>query len=372
MVNEKIDFGQKLNEEFSKIKSEIKKPNILVAGATGVGKSSLINLVFGDKVAVVGTGRPVTQKIDVYENDDVDVRIFDSKGYEVGSKGDEEFYNTVINLAQASNDPHNAIHLIWYCISYSGGRVQDYDFEALNAFSKSNIPVAVVFTKADTPTDEEAKAMRDVIPSSLQNAIFETSIINDKYNQTKALISWSISKLPEALKYAFIKSQNGSLEEKWDQAHSMIKQHCAAAFAVGFTPIPMSDAPILVANEVALLGRILYLYNLGEAKDVLKEAGVASLIGSLLSAGGKAAVGALLKLIPGIGTVVGGLINGSVGALITAAFGEATSKVSYEVSKARINGQDISEMMRQFGPRVMELAKEYFESEKKIDDYKLE
>ena len=93
--NAEPDFGKKLNEEFSKIKQEIQKPNVLIAGATGVGKSSLINYIFGDKVAEVGTGKPVTQKIDVYESDSSDVRIFDSKGYELGMQGDEDFYNNV-------------------------------------------------------------------------------------------------------------------------------------------------------------------------------------------------------------------------------------------------------------------------------------
>ena len=137
-------------------------------------------------------GKPVTQKIDVYESDNSDIRIFDSKGYELGMQGDEDFYNNVVNLAQATNNPHNAIHLIWYCIACSGGRVQDYDLAAINAFSKSNIPVAVVFTKADTPSEEEMKAMRGCIPTNMQGNIFETSVIKEEYNQTKELIKFAI------------------------------------------------------------------------------------------------------------------------------------------------------------------------------------
>ena len=322
-------------------------------------------------MAVVGTGKPVTQRIDVYESEKTDVRIFDSKGYELGTQGDKDFYDNVVNLAQATNNPANAIHLIWYCIGSNGGRVQFYDLEAIDAFSKSHIPVAVVFTKADLPTENEMESLRACIPSTLQNAIFETSVVMEQYNHTKELIEWSIAKLPESLQFAFVKSQIGNLEEKWNKAHSLIKQHCTAAFATGFSPIPMSDAPLLVANEIALMARILYLYNLGELKDILSEGAVGSLIGSLLSAGGKAIVGSLVKLIPGVGTLVGGLIHGSVAAIITAAFGEATSKVAYEVSKERISGHNITDTMKDFGPRVMELAKQYFKSGKKIDEYKL-
>lgn len=39
------------------------KLNVLIVGKTGVGKSTLINAVFGDKVAKTGSGKPVTQEI---------------------------------------------------------------------------------------------------------------------------------------------------------------------------------------------------------------------------------------------------------------------------------------------------------------------
>ena len=363
--NVNYDLGKKFEEEYAKVKESVKKANVLIAGATGVGKSSVINMVFGDNVAVVGTGKPVTQKIDVYESDDSDVRIFDSKGYEIGTEADDEFYQSVIKLAEMTQTPENAIHLIWYCIASSGGRVQDYDLAALEAFSKSNIPVAVVFTKADIASDDEVVAM-----NALKECVFETTTKMPEYNHLQELIQWSIERLPESLRFAFIKSQNVDLDAKRKQARSYIRQQCAAAFGVGFVPIPMSDAPILIANEMALIARILYLYDLGSVSDMIKSMGVSSLLGSLLTSLGKSAVASLLKFIPGVGTLVGGLISGGVGSTITAAVGEATSITAYSICKARLNGEysKADEMIKNFGPTMMNLASEWVKNGKKAED----
>ena len=50
-------FEERLEKEFTEFKKDVKKPNILLIGATGVGKSSLINICFGEELARVGVGK---------------------------------------------------------------------------------------------------------------------------------------------------------------------------------------------------------------------------------------------------------------------------------------------------------------------------
>ncbi len=107
------NLEEKLNKEMEKVVKETKKPNILLAGGTGVGKSSLVNLIFGNDIAKTGNGKPVTKNLDVYESLESFVRIYDSKGYEVGSQAMDDFNNGVINYVDRNiNNPKEQIHLV--------------------------------------------------------------------------------------------------------------------------------------------------------------------------------------------------------------------------------------------------------------------
>lgn len=58
--------------------------NILVAGKTGVGKSTLINAVFRGELAKTGSGKPVTQTTQELSRPGHPLTIIDTRGLEVG------------------------------------------------------------------------------------------------------------------------------------------------------------------------------------------------------------------------------------------------------------------------------------------------
>lgn len=322
----------KLNAEFAKLRATIDRPNILLAGCTGAGKTSLLNEVFKKDIAKAGAGKPITQKIEKFCDDDSKVVIFDSKGYEIGSEQEKNFMDDVIGLCKRIGTDEDKIHVVWYCIQAPGSRITDFDIESIKRMCDTNTPVAIVLTKSDQVSDPDAQALIQVIVKELPGiSYFEVTTNKDvkalQSNMTN-LVAWTTDRLPESLKMAFIAEQQRDLECKRSKARSVVHQHAVAAFAVGFSPIPGSDAPLLLANQYTILARILYIFGLDGDKDKYSTL-IKGAMTNILPTLGKWTVAQALKFIPGIGSILGGLIDASVASSLTLAFGHAVVETTY-------------------------------------------
>ena len=101
--------------------------DVLLVGATGVGKSSTINALFGHRVAKVGTGcDPETQLVSSYKVKDY-FRIHDSAGLGDGLANDERHAKniikelmTTVSVNGDSSTPYGFIDMVMVILDGSG------------------------------------------------------------------------------------------------------------------------------------------------------------------------------------------------------------------------------------------------------------
>lgn len=73
----------------------LNKLNIVVVGKTGVGKSTLINNIFRERLVETGTGAPVTAHMVKITKEDFPLTIYDTRGFELGQDSQREIRNEI-------------------------------------------------------------------------------------------------------------------------------------------------------------------------------------------------------------------------------------------------------------------------------------
>ena len=352
--------------------------NIIVTGKTGVGKSTLINSVFREKLADTGVGAPVTLTIKELTKPNFPLRVYDTVGLELGSDRQQQVADDINNLIKEaifSRDNDKFIHCIWYCINVNSNRFEPIEEAFIEQLATDNkdtgVPVIIVLTIAHNRT--LSQKMKNYIDERNLNAkgvcivLAEDYIDEDFHREAYGgdkLIEYTLNLLPESVQRAFINAQSVSLRLKRGKAQRIIATTATASFGAGFTPIPFADAALIVPTQVGMIAAITAVYGIKVDKSIM-TAIITSLLGtSGATVLGKSIVANLLKLIPGMGTAVGGTISGTIAAALTTALGGTYIVIMEMLVKGEINENDMK--TENFTEQIRDIFKQKVSETKNI------
>ena len=310
--------------------------NLAVFGKTGTGKSTLINAIFGRDVALTGTGAPVTVGLDYFAHPDGILGIYDSRGFEMGEAGEKVLagLNQIVNDSRRKPLPEQ-IHAAWYTLRWSDRRFEGQQAEFVRQLSEL---VPVIFVLTQVPANLAGQKHQDAVqlaryveaqllPLSPDSSVYLTNALADEFTGSpvhglQELLTATFATAPEAARRALTAAQLIDRERKRQEAKGVIITAAGSALATGVTPIPFSDAAILVPLQIGMIARITAVYGLSVPGKQL-----ATLVGSLILAGGATTAGrwlvaSALRFVPG-GQIPAMAISGAVAASLTTAMGWA-------------------------------------------------
>lgn len=315
--------------------------NVLVIGNSGVGKSTLINSVFGEERAVTGWGTEgITLKLEIYESDIIPFRIIDTVGFELSFIKKTKAINAVKKWSKGSakeGNEDNQINVIWFCVEGTSRKLFPETIKNLSSATAmwENVPVIVVITKSYSERErvenieminnafakqKRSKNLRNVIP-----VVASTYVLNDTaYAAPEGiteLIDATNELMPEGVKAAEKDIFKFILNRKRGLSQSIVGVATAAGVVVGAIPIPFADAIILTPIEVAEINALARVYGINKNEksklffDSIVEVGTVSAVA-------KAAISGL-KAIPGI-NLAASVINAIIAGSFVATIGQGT------------------------------------------------
>lgn len=305
--------------------------NLLIAGSTGVGKSTLINAIFRGDLARTGQGSPVTKHTREFEKEGIPLSIFDTRGLEMADfSATMDSLRSFVSERARDTDHTKHIHVAWICILEDSRRVQSAEQELVKSLAEY-MPVIAVITKVRS--EKSDKGFRTEVQKLLpltRNVVRIRALPEEEDDGSskptiglKELVDLTMGAVPEGQKRAFVAAQKVDIDLKKSKSNAIVASAATSAAGIAASPIPFSDAIAIIPVQVAMIASISATFGLS-----FDESFVVSLVSSIITGAGatltgRAIVSGLLKFIPGVGSVAGGVIAATTAATLTTAFGKA-------------------------------------------------
>ena len=318
----------------------MERGNVLVIGNSGVGKSTLINSVLGDEKAKTGYGSSgTTDKLEIYESEEVAFRIIDTVGFEPSLVKGWKAINAVKKWSKESaknGKEDSEINVIWFCVEGTSSKLFPKTIKDLSKATAmwETVPIVVVITKSYSVPERTqniemvsnafakqkrySKNLKHIVP-----VVASTYTLNDTAfaapEGITELIDVTNELMPEGIKAGAHDIYNFKLKRKKGLAQSIVALSTTAAVTVAAVPISLADALILSPIEVAQINGLAQLYEINKGEDSKQFLNSIVEVGTVSTAA-KAAI-SRLKAVPGI-NIAASVLNAIIAGAIVAAIGE--------------------------------------------------
>ena len=281
----------------------IETANIIIAGMTGCGKSTLVNAVFGLEGAAkakTAKGLAVTEYISEYSSQHVPIKILDTVGLEINPEKTMRSIEDIKKRIRESGTSGtkddfniNGIHAIWYCVNVGSSRYQQDELKFVKDLHSVGVPFIIVLTQCIQPeedVDRFEEIVKDINRDNGMNDIEIVQVLAEDYAVRGIvipsfglddLVDTTVKNLKGFVKNGFIAAQRINVKHKKELATSIL--HNYVKNSTGFLDkIPFLNTIKTQFNISDMFTEIATVYN-----SVLTEEDIETVWGNVWGIKGK-------------------------------------------------------------------------------------
>lgn len=269
--------------------------NIMVAGITGTGKSTLINAIFGSEMAKTGSGRPVTEYIKEYYNGDIPIHIWDTVGFELDSQKMKESIKSIkstIASKSASSDQYDRVHAIWYCINSGCNKYQEAELDFIKELHSIGVPFIIVLTQCSGAEEEVNALENEIKKESVTMGMGDINVVQVLALPVKCrgistpipafgledLVNITLELLPCFIKSGFIAAQRVSQSEKRNECEEIICEYVRKAQVGFWDRVPLVNVFLTDGKIMKMFRKLGKMYNtvlsVQSVEQIMNKSGV--------------------------------------------------------------------------------------------------
>ena len=363
---------------------DARPPKLMILGRRGAGKSSLINAIFGEPMAAVGsvlseTGSPTWYS---YSGPRGDMKILDTRGLGDRTRPEAANFQDALDEIRSGlvDEWPDAILFLCKAKDVDSHIAQDVaNIEAVRAFiaeeHRYEAPVVAVVTQVDEldpkrvepPYENETKRRNiETAVRAIQEALAERGIalarvipvstyaeydgdrrVYDNYWNIEELVDYLVEVLPRSAQVQMARlAQLRVVQQKL--ARKMTAAASAVAGAIAAAPIPVADILPITALQIGLISGIAYVSGREMSKKAAREFLVALGANVGVAFALREGARALAKVVfPGGGSAI------SAGVAFAGTWGLGEAAIAYFIEK-----RPIEEARERFRRKKKEKEKE--------------